>query len=331
MKDNLKKAIKYSLSTLLAVILVYISFKGNDWGAFLDALAQTNWWYIAASMVVALAALVMRSERWRLQLLGLDPSVGRGPVWHGSNVGNALSILVPGIGEIYRCQHVSTPRASFSRVFGSIIVERFWDVVSIAVLLVACFVGSDEAAYGFMVSHVYGPLKSSLDMSLGGLVAMVLGAVALVLGVIYALRRRVRVFGVISQQIKGLLIGVAAFRKVPVKGLYILYTVGILVAYIFMTYFTFLAIPSLGNLGWHAALFITAVGNIASVIPTPGNMGSYHYLVGLALSAIYLGSDTMDPTALLCATILHGAHAILLLLLGLYSYTVILRKASRRS
>ena len=88
-----------------------------------------------------------------------------------------------------------------------------------------------------------------------------------------------------------------------------------------MTYFTFRAVPQLpGSLGFTDAVFVSAIGNVASVIPTPGNLGAYHYIVSLALSTIYLGAQAIVPSTLLFATLSHGSHAALLILLGIYSY-----------
>ena len=87
--------------------------------------------------------------------------------------------------------------------------------------------------------------------------------------------------------------------------------------YMLMCYFVFRAVPALSHLTLLDALFISSVGNIASVIPVPGGIGAYHYLVALALQSLYGASW---ETGILAATLNHELHAIIILLVGALSY-----------
>ena len=93
-----------------------------------------------------------------------------------------------------------------------------------------------------------------------------------------------------------------------------------------MTYFIILAMPSLDGLGLADAVLISAMGNIASVIPVPGGIGAYHYIVALTLQALY-GADW--DTGVLFATLNHELHALLVIALGVISYFRI--SSSRRT
>ena len=320
MNDKAGKVIKYILSLAVAGVLVYLAFRGTDWRDFFNGLAGTDWWLVVLSMLAGVVALVFRAERWRSQLLALDSGISRHSVWHGSNVGNFLNVVIPGIGEFYRCGHVSTTKASYDKTLGSIVMERSWDVLAIGLLLVLAAVLNTDTIVPFMKDNVIGPFSSRFDFSLW----WVLGAIAAILVIAFAAvlryRRKNRACGKIAGWIGGIAGGFASFGKMRKKGLFVLYTVGIWMMYILVTYLTFLALPGLAGLTFVDAIFISAVGNIASVIPTPGNIGPYHYLVGLAISTIYLGSTSMTADGLLCATLSHGSHAILVILLGVISY-----------
>lgn len=330
MKKKVKDTIKYLVSVLVAVVLVYFSFRGNDWNDFFHALAQTNWWYIILSMVVAVVALVFRAERWRNQMLPLDESISRYSVWHGSNIGNFLSIVIPGVGEFYRCGFVATKKASFDKVFGTIIMERSWDVLAIVFLILVAVAGNSQVILPFLQENVVAPFAARFSFSIWLLAGGLVLVLASVLAAVFVFRNRWAPLGKIAGWLEGILGGFSSFLKMDRKLLFILYTVGIWVMYILMTYFTFLAIPGLDHLSFSDAIFISAVGNIASVIPTPGNIGPYHYLVGMAISTIYLGAAGMTALALLCATLSHGSHALLLILLGVISYIQVSIKKKRK-
>lgn len=320
MTDKARKVLKYVPSVLVAVLLVFFAFRGTDWQDFFRGLAGTDWWFILASVVVAVIALVLRAERWRSQLLPLDEDIRWSSVWHGSNIGNFLNVVIPGTGEFYRCGHVCTGKAKYDKVFGTIIMERSWDVLAIIVLLIVAAFTNTQTIAPFLQENVLTPFAHRFRFSIWWLVAAVVVFLVLAVWLVFLFKDKSKVCGKISGWMKGILSGFVSFKDVKGKPLFFIYTIGIWVMYILMTYFTFLAVPGLEHLTFADAVFISAVGNIASVIPTPGNIGPYHYLVGLAISSIYLGAEGMAASALLCATLSHGSHAILIIILGIYSY-----------
>lgn len=320
MNKKLKSVLKYILSLIVAGLLLYLAFRGIDWQEFWQGLKTTEWIFIILSMLAATVALVFRAERWRLQLQAIDPEITHKSVWHGSNIGNFLSIIIPGVGEFVRCAEVSTKKATYDRTFGTIIMERSWDVLAILLLLLSALLANFDVLSPFMKENVLGPLFSTLGNGVWWILAGVVMSLALAAALIYRFRTRSRICAKITDILKGVLQGFVAFGKMKNKPLFLFYTAGIWIMYIFMTYFTFLAVPGLQHLGLSDSAFISAIGNVASVIPTPGNLGAYHYLVGLAISSIYMGLSEIGATPLLCATLSHGSHAVLLIVLGIWSY-----------
>lgn len=324
MNKKLKTTIKYILSTSVAAVLLWLSFRGMDWKEFLEGLESTSWTFIFLSMLAATAALWFRAERWRMQLHMLDPDISRAGIWHGSNIGNFISLVLPGVGEFVRCVEVSTRKAGYSKTFGTIVVERMWDVIAIIVITIIAVVLSAGTLGPFMKEHVIDPLLGGRSLTLWLALALVVLIAAAVIFLIWKFRNRSRICRKCVNILKSVVKGMDSFRKMPGKGLFLLYTVGIWTMYILMTWFTLLAIPELRCLSFTDSVFLSALGNFASVIPTPGNLGPYHYLVGLAISSIYLGASGILPVAMLCATLSHGSHALLVIILGAGSY---IRKA----
>lgn len=70
------------------------------------------------------------------------------------------------------------------------------------------------------------------------------------------------------------------------------------------------------------AAFLSLVGNIASVVPVPGGVGAYHYLVA---AAVGLYGHSWE-TGILFATLNHEIHALLIIVLGIISYVNLVRK-----
>jgi Uncharacterised protein family (UPF0104). len=309
--------IKYTLSGLLAVVLVWFAFRGVDWQAFLEGLRQTRWFWVAAYFVAALLALVCREERWIALMRPLDPGLRRLHVWDAINVGNLINVVLPGAGEFIRCGYVSSKRMSYDKTLGTVACERLSDVVAVTVLLVIAL-SSKWSSFGpFFVENVWSPMTARLGGSLGWILIGVALLLAGFFRAVFRFRGRVRLFSRIADTLKGLGAGFASIAKMEHKWPFLLSTFGIWAMYVAMMWCTIRALPMLDALTLMDALFLSAVGNIASVIPVPGGIGAYHYLVALSAQSLY---GTTWETGILLATLGHEAHAILIIIVGVISY-----------
>jgi len=314
----MKKVLKYVLSFVLAGILVYFAFRGVDWAAFWSGLQQTRWGWVALFILFSALALVLREERWRSIIRPLDASAGRLDVWDSVNVGNLVNVVLPGAGEFVRCGYVSHGRRlSYDKALGTVVCERACDLAAIFVLFLLAL-GTGWSKFGsFFVEQIWQPAAERLSFSAWWLLA---GAVVIVGGGLWAVFRfsgRVKFLGKLAGWIRGLGAGFAGIAKMERKWVFVLQTVGIWAMYVCMSWAGFMALPMLDSLTFVDALFISAVGNIASVIPVPGGIGAYHYLVALSMQSIYAASW---DAGILYATLCHESHAILVIVLGIISY-----------
>ena len=131
------------------------------------------------------------------------------------------------------------------------------------------------------------------------------------------LKDRGRVFRKIYDVFAGIAQGFVSFSKMQKKGLFLLYTVFIWLFYWLMTLCVVRAYPSSAFLSMGDVLFLMAIGNMASVVPVPGGMGAYHYIIASALTAIYgLSWDC----GMAFATISHESHAVIIVVFGVICY-----------
>ena len=317
MDKKASNIIKYTLSAILAVVLVWFAFRTVDWKTFWEDLQQTRWIWIALYFIAAIVALVFRERRWTALMRPLDPELRRMRVWDAINVGNLVNVVLPGAGEFVRCGYVSTKKMSYEKALGTIVCERLSDIVAVAIVLVSALASKWSTFGPFFTENVWDPLTGRAGGPAGWIA---LGAVVLVVALFWAVfrfRGRVRIFGKIADSLSGLGAGFASIAKMERKWPFLLSTVGIWASYITMMYCTIRAIPMLDMLTFTDALFLSAVGNLASVIPVPGGIGAYHYLVALSVQSLY---GATWETGILLATLGHEAHAILIILLGIISY-----------
>lgn len=351
MKAESKKILKIALSFALAGVFVFFAFRGIDWASFAQDIRQTRWIWVLAFCVVSVGALIFRMLRWQALLRplhggadaaesgsggsaagaadGADGKVSALRVWDANNVGNIVNVVIPGSGEFVRCGYMTTGRASYDKVLGTVVTERICDVLAIVLLMAIAILCGSEQMKQFFRTNIAGAAAGQL--SLLWVLAGVLLLLAAGVWALWHFRERNAFCGKIADKLKGFAGGMTSFVRMRKKWLFIIYTIGIWTMYVLMSYSIIKAMPELSHLGAADALFLCAIGNFASVIPVPGGIGAYHYLVALSLSGIY---GVSWETGLLNATLNHELHAILILLLGAVSYvslTLQSRKAAKKA
>mgnify|MGYP002626605220 CR=1 FL=1 len=311
-----KDIVKLILSIALAGLLVWLAFRSVDWRAFLEGLKFTRWIYIVPFFAASVGALACRAFRWQLLLrsTGLRPSWIA--VWDANNVGNLANIAIPSSGEFLRGGYVAG-KDGYGKVLGTILMERVWDFLAILVMTIIALV-LDQGKFGpFFAENVWAPMAGNSSFPLWWAVALVVLFIAAFFWAVFRFRARSRFFGKIADALSSIGRGFSSFRQMEHKGLFLLYTFSIWLMYLLMCLSILWALPELSGLGIVDALFFTCVGNLASVIPVPGSIGAYHYLMALSVSSIY--GHTWE-TGILFATLQHELHTILILILGVLSY-----------
>lgn len=351
MKAESKKILKIALSFALAGVFVFFAFRGIDWASFTQDIRQTRWIWVLAFCVVSVGALIFRMLRWQALLRplhggadaaesgsggsaagaadGAGGKVSALRVWDANNVGNIVNVVIPGSGEFVRCGYMTAGRASYDKVLGTVVTERICDVLAIVLLMAIAILCGSEQMKQFFRTNIAGAAAGQL--SLLWVLAGVLLLLATGVWALWHFRERNAFCGKIADKLKGFAGGMTSFVRMRKKWLFIIYTIGIWTMYVLMSYSIIKAMPELSHLGAADALFLCAIGNFASVIPVPGGIGAYHYLVALSLSGIY---GVSWETGLLNATLNHELHAILILLLGAVSYislTLQSRKVTKKA
>lgn len=322
MKKLLKVA-KYLLLFGAAVLLVYLAFRKVDWEAFLSGLAQTKWIWVVLFCILSVLALIGRVIRWKELLAPFDDSIGAMKIWDANNIGNLASAALPGTGEILRCGYISSKKLQFDKALGTMLCERIWDLIAILVLTAVSLSLQWERFGGYFKENIIGPLSAA---GVWWILLALLVFGALFIALVFKFRDRSTFCSKSADSISRLGSGILAFTKSKNKFLVALATFFIWFIYVLMCLCIIKAMPALEGLSLSDAAFLSLVGNIASVVPVPGGVGAYHYLVA---SAVGLYGHSWE-TGLLFATLNHEIHAVVVIVLGVVSYLKVLRDKSRR-
>lgn len=288
---------KLLFGLVISVAALWWAFHGVEWQAFWSALSQARIGIYLLGTVVLLAAIPLRGYRWGIFLEPIKRVPTRltsAATLVGYFGNNALPFR---LGEILRSYYLAREaRVPTSQVFGTVIVERLVDGVSLLIIL-AILPIIDTIPEG-----LHEPVKW------GVIVSLVVGGFAIWLALwkeIPLVSGRVKVLG------ENLRLGFTSLRHtrhyVP---LVVLSTV-IWVLYFFSLHITQYAL-GLG-LTWQQSYIVLVTTSLVAIIPAaPGLVGTYHAAVILAL-VNFFGIDLAVSQA--AAVVLH--------LLGFIPYTIL--------
>lgn len=319
MKDTLKKVIKYTLSVVLAVALLWVSFREVEWADFMSGVKECRWVWVVLSMLAGAFAFWLRAIRWRQLLLPLDDSITRTTTFNGINIGNISNFLFPRIGEFVRCGVIvrHSKCASYEKVLGTVVLERGWELLVMLMLLAVVLVFGFDRFGGFFVERIWEPMAQKFDTGLWWmlLTACILGAGGL--GIFWRLRNANGFCAKIWGVLKGIAQGFSTCFKMDRKWLFFAYTAFIWLTYWFMAYAIVKAAPFLDNLDLIDALFLSLVGGLGFAVPVPGGIGAFHFIISMTLSVMY---GVPVELGVVYATLSHTSQAITQIIFGLGSY-----------
>lgn len=335
MKEKVKKIFGYILSAAFAIVLLWFSFRDVEWKDFMDGVKSCKWEFIALSMAAGSLAFWLRGLRWRRLLLPIDDSITRITTFNGINIGNISNFVFPRIGEFVRCGVItrrSAPvedrqmseneglvnkKASYEKVLGTVVLERSWELLVMLLLLVVVVVGGFNRFGSFVLGQILQPFADRFQFSVWWLVAVLVVIMAAAIGILWKFHERNKFCGKIWKVIKGIIQGFSSCLRMEQKWLFFAYTALIWMMYWFMAASTVWAAPFLENLDLIDALFLSLVGGLGFAVPVPGGIGAFHFVISLALSAVY---GIPVELGVVYATLSHTSQAITQIFFGAGSY-----------
>ena len=120
----------------------------------------------------------------------------------------------------------------------------------------------------------------------------------------------------------GILDGFQSVGKLERKIKFWQHTFYIWTCYFFMIYICFFAFPFTKDLSIAEGLFIMAAAAIGYLVPVPGGIGAYHYLVTMAL--VVLGRTYEQGLAF--ATVVHTTQTLMMVSTGVVGFLTLTSK-----
>ena len=307
--------LKTLLFASIGVSLLYFAFKGVDLKAVGKEMGNAKLEWIGLSMLVGLGAVVSRGMRWKLVL---DSMGYRSTSWRTSyaiGIGYLINMVFPRAGEVARATALRrSDKIPVDVLLGTIIVERLIDLIIVSILL------------GLTLILTYPELQKLLASTQGSESAANEGGIpwlwiALALGLLASWLLRKRFFKTslgqrVQSFLRGLSQGFTSIVRLDKPWAYLGHTVFIWASYFVMIYVCFFAMPATESIQIDQSLFVMMAASMGIVVPVPGGVGAYHYLVAKALEVL----SVPYPEGLAFATLVHASQTIMLMSTGVIGF-----------
>ena len=297
-------------SFLLAGGLLALAFYGVDLTNIWTAFRQADYRWLVPLLLLVLGSNLFRAWRWQILVEALPPPADRdgtparpGRMLEASfssvMIGYMVNYVAPRMGEVARTANLSARTDyRFSSLFGTVVSERIFDTAVLGAALlsaVALLFNRLDVLREQFVTPAWSRLHAlSLDWLVGAAAVTLLVVTLLVAGGRWLYRRedswlRQVWNSTLHPAALSFQEGMGTLIHSPRRGAILVSTVGMWAGYLLMAYLPFrmLHLAEPYGIGLVDAWVLMAIGAIGILVPSPGGIGSYHYITEQALVHLY--------------------------------------------
>ncbi len=301
-KSKFKKAgvlINYGFSVILAVVFLYFAFYDVNFSDVISIVSGANILWVIIFIIIAFLGHYFRALRWKYILNSVKPDTSIKNLFGALMVGYGVNCVTPKLGEVTRAVLLGRWEGlSRSSMFGTVILERIIDIISLGLsVVVAIFLTTESLSDKFpwlitslyimagaiIVSIIFLSLILELKEKFSNLIVKILGKISTKLA-----ERVAYIFRMLAE-------GFASLKGAKNYFGTLFLTLIIMLLYAFGSYAGLRMLdlqniqPVTFSMGW----VIMSISAIGVIIPTPGSTGSYHTLAKSTLVLIYGFSETI--------------------------------------
>lgn len=307
--------LKPILFAMLGGVLLYYAFDEVDIKKVGQEMANATWYWFALSIAIGYSAVISRGMRWKIVLDSMGYTTSFWRATHAIGIGYLINMVIPRAGEVARATALKrSDKIPVDVLIGTIIVERLIDLIMMALLLGVTVLLTYPELQKLLASTQNTPTVEN-----GGF-PWILAVGLLIAVTAWVFRRRFFETALgerVQSFLRGITHGFTSILRLKNPWAYLAHTLYIWGAYFVMVYVCFFAMPATKDIGVEHGLFIMMAASLGVVIPVPGGVGAYHFLVAKALEVLGI---PYEPEGIAFATLVHAAQALMLVSTGIIGF-----------
>jgi glycosyltransferase 2 family protein len=286
--------------------------------------ASVNPYVIAMVIALYMISNISRSIRWSmlLETLGKKPKflnvLGTVMLGYFANLGFPRSGEFIKAGALSRYENIG-----LDKTMGTVVTDRLIDLVSLLMVVTLAFLLEYHSVQEWVQAHIALPSLRDLFQSSWLQGSLLLITLTVLIFVVYIKKNKnPPLLAKILKIMSGFAKGITSIKRVKNPLWFAFHSINIWVMYFGMTYLCFFAFEPTAHLSIRAALMVFVFGSLGVVFPSPGGMGTFHYLATTALeiygiesSEAFSMSNILYFSLQIFGNIVFGLLAILMLAL----------------
>jgi glycosyltransferase 2 family protein len=316
LKETFKKTIKITLFILIGLLLFWLVYKNQDIETIKSALKEANYWWLLLSLFLGLLSHISRAVRWRLLIEPLGYKPRRLTLFYSVMIMYLTNLAIPRSGEIVRCSIINRyEKVPFSSLLGTVITERIIDMVILLLLSVVVAITQFSVVIDFLNNNESAQQTiDKIGQSAGILIGiLVVGVISLVL--LFVFRKKIaktKLYKKFQKLIDDFIAGIKSVATLKNKWQFIAHSLFIWFMYFIMIYVAFMAFDFTKDFGLMVGLTAFVMASFGMVFPSPGGIGSWHFMV---IETLFIfGLNKTDGSAFAFGA--HESQLIMLIVVG---------------
>ncbi|MDF1695821.1 MAG: lysylphosphatidylglycerol synthase transmembrane domain-containing protein [Saprospiraceae bacterium] len=299
---NLLKTLLFLSVGVIILYIVYLKFNSdfqkecavlgipsedcNFFKTIVSYIKSANYVWVCIALMFYMVSNISRSLRWQMLLEPLSHKPKFLNTLSTVMVGYLVNLGIPRSGEFIRAGLLSQyEKMEAEKVMGTIVTSRVIDVLCLLITIALTLLFSFDNFYNYFAQN------SDLSDKFAGLLStfnlLLLGFISLSFLAVLWKYRAALLATKIGQKVKKIFLGfwegIVSIKDLKNPVLFVFHTIVIWVCYYLMTYLMFFSFDATTNLAPVAGLVVFVFGTLGIVVPSPGGMGTYQYLISEAL------------------------------------------------
>lgn len=331
MKKRILSIIQYLFFLLIGLVLLWLVFRKIDVKDVASEIRSAKYSWLLFSIFLGIISHIARAMRWNILIRSLGYKTDTQTTFYAVMVGYFSNMAFPRLGEVTRCGVLSKKKGiPFNALFGTVISERVFDTIVLAVIIIAVIFLQLSLLSNFVDKYIvsyFTGMASQDNLFILILLLVFFIILPLILFWIFFNRiKKLHIYNKVKDFVKGLLAGITSIMKIRQKWSFLALTLVIWTLYTLMTYTAFYAIEATSSLNFIDAITVMSLGSLGMVAPVPGGVGAYQFIVKAILTEIF--RVAAEP-AVSYSIILWSAQSVMIIVLGAISYYILVFKKSK--
>lgn len=294
---------------------------------FKESLIHAHYIYILPVFLLTIMAHISRAVRWKILIepMGYEPKTSN--TFYAVMGGYFANTFLPRAGEILRCTLLSKyDKIPVSKLFGTILVERVFDLLCYFLLLIITFLIQIETVSDFVTGKMSKMTDVGRASSLWGILIIILISLAIIFFISRHILIKYKEHRLVIK-LKGIHLGLkegfTTILHLKKRKKFIAHSVFIWACYILQVYIGFSALDTTSSLGITAAFSVLSLVTLAMIV-SPGGLGAFPVAVQQVLLIYNVDNISFG-------WLMWGVTTAIIIVVGLISFGLLIYQNRRKN